>query len=141
MINIATVKIDHNGMASTFKPTPSDSEEKIFDVAIKGDSPSLLSEFSKVFSNEIVKQSMQTNCKGDHLSKIYPENPYNYKFYDSKIPIDLSTITYSSKETSLTSGMIGKLPQNNSVCSQFVPDFTDTGASLYFAKEFIQNFV
>ncbi len=53
---------------------------------------------------------MQTNCKGDHLSKIYPENPYNYQFNVSKIAIDLSTITYSSKETSLTSGMIGKLP-------------------------------
>ena len=84
---------------------------------------------------------MQTNSKGDHLSKIYPENPYKYQFYATNITIDLSIISYSKKDPSLTSGMIGKLPQGNSLCSQFVPDFTDTGASLYFAKEFIQNFV
>ena len=141
MINAATVKVDPNRMTSTFNPSVSDAEQKSFDVAIKGAAPSLLSEFSKAFSNEIVKTSMQTNSKGDHLSKVYPENPYNYQYYAAKIAIDLSILSYSSKDTSLTSGMIGKLPQGNSFCSQFVPDFTDTGASLYFSKEFIQNFV
>jgi hypothetical protein len=51
MINRATVKIDPNGMSSTFEPHPSDAEQKIFDEVIKGNSPSLLSEFEKMFSN------------------------------------------------------------------------------------------
>lgn len=140
-INNATVKIDPNAITSTFKPDANATEQKSFDEAIKGTAPSLLSEFSKMFSNDIVKQSMQTNTKGDHLSKVYAENPYKYQFYNTNISIDISTISYLKQDTSLTNGMIGKLPKGNSFCNQFVPDFTNTGASLYFSKEFIQNFI
>jgi hypothetical protein len=37
--------------------------------------------------------------------------------------------------------MSGRLPQGNSQCTQFVPNFEGTGATLYFSKEFVQNFV
>jgi hypothetical protein len=128
-------------MTTTFNTSLNKTEEDSFDIAIKGNSQSLFTTLVKLFSNDVVKQSMQTNSKGDHLSKIYPENPYNYKFYSTNISVDLSTVSFSTKDTSLTSGMAGKLPQGNTFCSEFVPDFTNTGASLFINKEFVQNFV
>lgn len=57
------------------------------------------------------------------------------------IKIDLSTLNFFTKETSLTTGMAGKFPSGNSVCNGFVPDFTNTGSSLFISKAFIQNFI
>lgn len=141
VINTATVKFDVNSMTSTFTPSPNKTEEESFNTAIKGTTHSLYTTLAKLFSSDVVKQSMQTNSKGEHLSKIYDSNPYNYNYYSTNISVDLSTVTFTTKDTSLTSGMTGKLPQGNSFCSQFVPDFTNTGASLFFSKEFAQNFV
>ena len=141
VINTATVKFDVNSMTSKFNPAPNKTEEDSFNNAIKGTEQSLYTTLVKFFSSDIVKQSMQTNSKNEHLSKIYDSNPYNYNFYSTNISVDVSTLSFTTKDSSLTSGMTGKFPQGNSFCSQFVPDFTNTGASMFFSKEFAQNFV
>lgn len=95
----------------------------------------------KVFALDLIKKSMETNSKGEQISKIFTTNPYNYNYYSTNISIDISTISVSSKIPSLTNGIAGKLPQNNTLCSKFVPDFTNTGAIEFITKEFVQNFV
>lgn len=83
---------------------------------------------------------MQSNIKNTPISKIYAKNPYNYNFQDGRginftIPIDVSTIWF--KETggsSLSNGIIGKMPTNNKYCNTYIPDFTTTGGQLFFSK-------
>lgn len=95
-IDNVTVKYDVNSIISTFSPDPTSKERQSFEDAIKGSSHSLYSVFAKLFSNDIVKQNMQSNTKGEHLSRIYSENPYNYKFYETTIPIDITTLGFQT---------------------------------------------
>lgn len=75
------------------------------------------------------------------MSKIYDQSPYVYTYYNYSMNIDVSTLSISvNAQNSLLNGLSGKLPVNQ-FCSNFTPDFTNTGSNMFIPVEFMQNFI
>lgn len=90
-----------SGLNSTFssksfneavcKESESGKDKTRIDEAVNStEGSSIYIELKKSFDR--MQEYFNTNAKGEHLSKIYEKNPYEYDYYGYKVNINVSTI-------------------------------------------------